>query len=184
MFGNYRTLTFIGLVVILGFFVIRPQWTTIQTLKTGVAEYSEVLANLTSYNDQVQALLRRRDALTPLEMKRLDQFIATDGINTAQVVYNLEQAVLAQQLSLVALHPFEVQRGVGTPLAGSICSADFVTQDIELTVSGTYTAFKKFLTTLETTLEPYTVTYMKFSNEDGSTILSFTIRVRVSAITL
>ncbi len=184
MFGNYRTLTFIGLVIILGFFVISPQWTNIRALQTGVTEYSEVLANLSSYNEQITSLLSRRDSLSVAEVERLNKFIAANGINTAQVVYNLEQETFAHDLSLVAVHPFEVQQGAGVVSAGAVAAADFITQDVELTVSGTYESFKEFAQALETTLEPYTITYIKFSNEDESNIMSFTIRVRVSAITL
>src|SRR3989338_4354753 len=96
MFGNYRTLTYVALVVILGFFVVRPQWSLVQDLRAGVDEYAAVLANISSYNEQI--------------------------------TYNLEQAVYAHGLSLVAVHPFEVQRGAGIVGAGAISAADFVTQ--------------------------------------------------------
>src|SRR3989338_235112 len=184
MFGNYRTLTYIALVVILGFFVVRPQWSLVQDLRAGVDEYAAVLANISSYNEQITSLLRRRDALSVTETNRLQQFIGAEGVQAAQIVYNLEQAVYAHGLSLVAVHPFEVQRGAGIVGAGAISAADFVTQEVELTVSGTYDAFKGFIREIESTLEPYTITYMKFNNENASDILSFTIRVRVSALSL
>src|SRR3989344_2365451 len=179
MFGNYRTLTYVALVVILGFFVVRPQWSLVQDLRAGVDEYAAVLANISSYNEQITSLLRRRDALSVTETNRLQQFIGAEGVQAAQIVYNLEQAVYAHGLSLVAVH-----RGAGIVGAGAISAADFVTQEVELTVSGTYDAFKGFIREIESTLEPYTITYMKFNNENASDILSFTIRVRVSALSL
>lgn len=184
MFANYRILTYITLVVIIGFFAVRPQWGATQTLREAIDEYTVVRDNLSTYNNRLSDIIARRDELTRSEHTRLDSFVGLGGIDPAQAIYNLEQVARAHTLSIQDVHTYEPQRLTGTRrTTAGISANDFITQDFEMSLHGTYAAMKSFIAAIDDSLEPYEVITIKFNNEKGSTLISFTVRIRVSSLT-
>lgn len=184
MLGNYRTITLLISVVLIVLFAAKPQYDAAQVLSDNIDGYKQVLASLETYNTTLEGLLKNRDSLTIDEKKRLDVMVGKDGIDPAQVIYNIEQAVVRSGLSLQGVHAYEVQRPRSDSRASSgIYDGDFLTQDFEVTMYGSYDSFKRLLAMIEYSLEPYTVVYVKFTNEESSSLMSFTIRVRAHSLT-
>lgn len=184
MFGTYRTVSLFAAIIIIGIFVIRPQFQSAQAVQASIDEYTTTLTSIDTYNQRLSDLIKKRDALSEEDRARIDALSGANGINPAQVLYNLEQATLRSGMSLDGVHVYDVQRTSNerASVQGGIQASDFMTQDFELTASGSYTAIKRLLNAIEGSIEPYTVVYLKFANEHEASLMTFTIRVRVYAL--
>lgn len=185
MFGTYRTLSLFGAILIIALFVIKPQFESAQTVQASIDEYTMTLQSIDTYNTTLAVLIKKRDALSAEERARIDALAGAGGINPAQVVYNLEQAIQKSGMSLDGMHVYDVQRAQSdsrVPGQSGISASDFLTQDFEITTSGSYSAIKKLLNTIEGSIEPYTVTYLKFVNEHEASLMTYTLRIRVYAL--
>ncbi len=184
MFGTYRTLSLFIAIIVIGLFVIKPQFQSAQMVQASIDEYTTTLESIDTYNSRLTELIQKRDALSEEERVRIDALAGANGINPAQVAYNLEQAVRRSGMSLDGLHVYEMQRSAEdrTGSQGVIQASDFTTQDFEITTSGSYAAIKRLLNIIEGSIEPYTVVYLKFANEHEASLLTFTLRVRVYAL--
>lgn len=172
------------------FSFIMPTFADIRAVQDETSEYALALENAYQSKQRLDALVNTLEDYSAQERYRLDLFIPAE-IDIARLSYDLEMMIERQGLFL---NTFTVEDEVKIPDPVSTSAAlsdspeeEFGTtiaeertvasQDIALSVSGTYAQFKAFLGQVEQSAQLLDVVKVSFENTD-SDIIQFEITLR------
>lgn len=164
--------------VLIFFFYINPTYTTdIATLQSEIESDNQAHAAALSFTDHANQLAAARDAIAPSDMDRLNGFLP-DAVNNVQVILDLDNLAKRSGLQLQKINPINpvaastIGPGAGagdTPL-GSV--------DISMTVTGSYDAFRAFLSGVEGSLRLLDVRQLSITGSDKH-IYSYDMIIRL-----
>lgn len=211
-------------ILIIAFFV-RPMFSEIGVVQAETAQYKEAVAKAVEFNRLLGSLLAQKDAISALELERLDAMVPRTGIDEVKALDDLQAlanehnmvlediSVQAEQLPQTTdaaggagmgmegdpammdpalepgMEPGMVEPGfetgfegeMGVPPTQSFDASQLVTQDIELSLVGTYEQFQDFLGGLERSLVFMEVTNLSVEEGEGE-LTDYQVTVRLFAL--
>lgn len=171
----------------------RPTWNgPISDLRDRIDSYDAALVAAERFAEKEAELTRARAAIPPESLARLQAFLP-DGVDNVQLILDLD-ALAAR--SGVTLSDFDIKglEGEGTtdgatptiptqpvvPNARGVLSDSSPIDSVELTMSatGSYTAFRRFLTGIEQSLRPMDLVSLSVDeSETGVYTYDLTLRI-------
>jgi hypothetical protein len=165
------------LLIAIGIFIgyVRPTYAgSITDLRTQVTQYNAALDAADRYNTREAELAAERNKLPPDALARLATFLP-DGIDNVRMILDL--TALASR-SGVGLSGFTVTGGAPADGSGLQNGSPVDSVDLSVTATGTYSAFRTFLTGIETSLRPMDVMNLKVkASATGVYTYAMTLRI-------
>ena len=167
-----RLLPFVTILIAVGLFFgyINPTYTgSVAAERAEIASYDNALAAAEAFAKKENDLLAERNSVPAEGIKRLEVFLP-DGVDNVQLILDLD--ALANR-SGIKLSDFEMDVAKATSGAGQ--SAGTLPLDpqtpieslsLEVSATGTYEAFRTFLTGVETSLRPLDLVSMEVQDSD------------------
>ena len=172
---------FAGLLII--FFFVRPLYAQIGEVQAEADQYTETVRKVQEFNQLLNGLVAQRNAVSVTDLERLEAFVPHGDIDEVAALVDLE--ALAEANGLIFQ---EVKVGVigedGAPeddyqddgqiepetVSQGFDASEFLTQDIDFTVVGTYDQFRSFLEGLEQSLVLMEVMKLTFTIGEGELV--------------
>jgi hypothetical protein len=166
-----RLLPIAFMVIAVGIFFgyVRPLWTgEISASRTQISNYNKALEAASNFTAQEAKLETARNNIPQADLDRVEAFLP-DGVNNVQLILDLN--ALASRTGMV-LSNFGTDASVngsadsGGGSSGSFGSSRNPVDSLTLTVTGTgtYDAFRSFLSGVEQSLRPLDVTSLTVSD--------------------
>lgn len=175
------------LLLALGLFFgyIQPTWAgSIASKKSQITSYESALAAADRYKSKEAQLTTARNSIPPESIARLNSFLP-DSIDNVQIILDLD-ALAAR--SGVKLSNFDIKSTsastevAGDPATGGLQAGSVIdSAEITLTVTGTYTAFRGFLSQIEQSLRMLDV--VNISVKDSKTgVYGYDLTIRIYSL--
>lgn len=186
---------FVAASVLLGVLYVRPEWQRFRA-------FSQEIAGLEEISGEFDALISNRDKLLGIvnsvskeDLARLDQMLPqgprTSDFLTALEALAAENGVSLRRIDLVAPDTEKAESSYARPPAGALSpqprptagagagrdKGEVEALPFSIQVSGSYSAFKKFLGALERSLRLIDVEEISFSAERGDN-MEFSLKAK------
>ena len=165
------------LLIAIGIFLgyVRPTYAgPIAALRMQVAQYNAAHDAADKYNTREAELAADRNKLSPDALTRLTTFLP-DGVDNVRMILDL--TALAAR-SGVGLSGFTISGGGQSSDSGLQNNSLVDSVDLSVTATGTYSAFRTFLTGIETSLRPMDVMDLKVkASATGVYTYAMTLRI-------
>jgi hypothetical protein len=188
-----QTILQIALLLISGvavFSFVMPTFSEIRGVQDETAEYALALENAYQSKQRLDSLVNTMEGYSAQEQYRLDLFIPNE-IDIVRLSYDLEMLIEKQGLFLNTFTVEDEEKipdPVSTSAALSDSAADefgtaiteertVASQDMVISLSGTYPQFKAFLASVEQSAQLIDVVSVSFENTD-SDIIQFEVTLR------
>ncbi|MBX2866378.1 hypothetical protein KTR10_00225 [Candidatus Kaiserbacteria bacterium] len=183
---------FVGLLVI--FFFVRPLFSQIGDLQAEADQYEETVRKVQEFNARLDELVAKRNALSIGDLERLEAFVPHGEIDEVAVLVDLEaladtHGLIFQDVKVGVIGEvdggdelFEVGGQVEPEtVSPGFDASEFLTQDIDFAVVGTYDQFRGFLEDLEQSLVLMEIMKLSFSIGEGE-LVEYEFKVRLFGI--
>ena len=183
-----RILPVLAILIVIGLFFgyIEPTYTgQIAEAKTQIASYNAALAAASQFNQKENQLIAEQNQIPAASLQRLGSYLP-DGVDNVQLILDLNS--LAAR-SGVQLSGFQVtnnstapnssaSQGAGTTVPALNSGGTTQTLNLSVTASGTYSAFRTFLSASEQSLRPMDVTALSL-NDSATGVYTYQITYRI-----
>jgi hypothetical protein len=169
--GLFSQISMIVLAVGIGIFLIKPTFDDIQTMQDEITKFQEQRQTIDEVNAQLASLVARLESVSADDQRRLLTYIP-DQIDTLAVPRKLQS--MAQQTGLIfqTVSYEEVNNELVTQAEKENNTAFPVPHEFSLTVEGSYSQIKDFLSLLEQNDSPLEVRQLTISSVDGNFLTS------------
>jgi len=144
-------------------------------LSAGVDQYKAALTAADRYDAREAELASERDQLAPDALSRLTTFLP-DGVDNVRMILDL--TALAGR-SGISLSGFSIRDGSQSASGSGLASGSLVDSvDLSVTATGTYGAFRSFLTGIETSLRPMDLINLDVKGS-ATGVYTYTLTLRI-----
>jgi hypothetical protein len=178
-----RLIPVIGFLIALGLFFgyINPTVTgPIAAIRLEIAEYDRALEAAARFKEKEAELAADRAAIPPESLVRLEAFLP-DGVDNVQLILDLDALASRTGLVLDDFQTTEAQQNApAEATSGIVVPTDAPIDSIELsaTGTGTYEAFRTFLSASEISLRPLDLTNLELkTSQNGVYTYGMTFRL-------
>ena len=186
-----RILPFLALLIVIGLFFgyINPTYTgQIAQAKDQIASYNNALSAAAQFNQKENQLIAQQNQIPASGIQRVESYLP-DGVDNVQLILDLNSLAARSGLSLsnftvsnnsTAANSSSNAASPGTGTSVPALNAGGMTNslDLSVTATGTYSAFRTFLSAAEQSLRPMDVTSL--SIQDSATgVYSYQITFRI-----
>ncbi len=187
MRGTLTPVLSIAVSVLVYFFFIQPRYEEVLQVKEDITAHEDALAKYLEFNNEVRALLAKRDSVSRSDRERLDLLIPSK-IDTTRLLVDLESLARTNGLlfgdvdiSGDAANPVITGNAEGSVDLSAISLDSLETADISFGVIGTYTQFKQFMDAVTQSLPLFEVTEIQLEVGE-ETFQQFKVTIRTYAI--
>jgi hypothetical protein len=183
-----RFLPFLALILAIGIFFayIHPTYVnTIEPLQAEIKSDNDALAGAEKFHDKENELTQEQKAIPQDQLERLEKFLP-NGVDNVQLILDLD-ALAAR--SGIQLSNFDVKQSSDaqstTTSSFSVLSqnagsgAGTGSLDLSMNATGTYSAFRKFLSGIEHSLRPLDVIELTVSNTAVPGVYNYAMTIRL-----
>lgn len=185
MFKTLTPILSIVIAVALFFFFTKPMFAEIGAIQDETDEYRQAVEKATLFNETLQDLVNRRNALTAHQMERLEALVP-DSIDQVKALVDIEAIIRSHGMlfgnidvedTVVADDVAPVER-VGVR---NISEDDFVTSHITFEFIGTYEQFRAALADIEKSLVMLEIIEISFE-ATGVELQQYSVTARLHAL--
>jgi len=170
-----RVIPFIIIVLAIGLFIgyIRPTWDgQVAEAQTEIANYNSALDAASRFSAKEAALETERNQLPQDQLDRLNAFLP-DSVNNIQLILDLNALAARSGVTLSNFATSETPNASEDPTQAASANGAFTgaaspvdSLTLTLSASGTYSAFRTFLSGIEASLRPLDVTALSVTDSD------------------
>jgi len=181
-----------GLLII--FFFVRPMYAQIGQLQEEADQYEETVQKVQEFNALLDSFLAKRNAILVRDLERLETFVPHGEIDEVGALVDLEALASAHGLIFRNVKVGVIGESDNTDelddasgqiepevVSQGFDASEFLTQDIDFSVIGTYNQFRSFLEDLEESLVLMDLTKISFTVSEGE-LTQYDMTVRLFAI--
>lgn len=164
--------------ILAGFFVTKPLYEDITTLRGDISQYKQAIEKGKAFNEKLKVLVDARNALAPEDVARLSKMIP-DTIDPARLIIELD--TLAKKAGTAGIHTIKTADAKATEASSRDDRAGVRLYDsvpVNFVISATYEQFTQFLKGVESNLRLIDITALTFVPSETSSVYDFSVTVR------
>ncbi len=166
MFKSLTPILSILIAIVLFVFFTKPLFQEVNAINTEVAQYSETINQYEKFKSDLNRLKQAKSTVRTTDRERVDAMIPDEADNT-QTLVDLEAMATSQDLLFGNISVEETEfstEATQTDLSvADSFSRDLVSHTITFEVIGTYSQFKEFLKSIESSLTFMEITGISLS---------------------
>jgi|GEM_PF-759876 len=183
---------FVGILVI--FFFVRPLFSQIGEVQAEVDQYEETVRKVQEFNALLDNLVAQYNALSVSDLERLEAFVPHGEIDEVAALVDIEaladvHGLIFQSVKVGVIGEDDGEDGdfeeggqvEPETVSPGFDASEFLTQDIDFTVVGSYDRFRGFLEDLEQSLVLMEIMKLSFSIGEGE-LVEYEFKVRLYGI--
>jgi hypothetical protein len=164
------------------FFYINPTYTgQIAQAKNQIASYNSALAAASQFNQKESQLMTEENAIPSASIQRIEEYLP-DGVNNVQLILDLNSLASRSGITLsnfsVVQNATTTASSDGTTLPALNAASETNSLDVSVAASGTYSAFRTFLSAAEQSLRPLDVTSLSI-NDSSTGVYTYQVTFRI-----
>lgn len=159
---------FLGLAFYTGFYLIKPEWGKIESLKAETASYKETLENIEKMQDLRDELLDEYNSISDADKNKLENMFS-NSLNEGELMLMFSELAKSSSLVVSDINLEGVREQSSSVVLGRK-NESYVPYNLSIQAVGSYGAFKSFLKNMEKSLLIIDVSNISLSpqNSEGA----------------
>lgn len=191
MFKTLTPILSVLVAIAIFFLYVRPEFEEIRLIQDEANEYREAVAKAAEFNQLLNSLLAKRNAIGARELERLEALLP-DSTNQIRAVIDIEQLAEQHEVALGSISvqldgvvDLDVDAVGGDDIADldrlNITRDDFETSDISFNITATYDQMKDFIQDLERSLVLMELMNLTFASQEGD-LQEYNLTIRLFSV--
>jgi hypothetical protein len=183
-----KLLPVLAILIVIGLFFgyIDPTYTgQIAEAKSQIASYNSALAAAAQFNQKENQLIAEQNQISAASIQRVETYLP-DGVNNVQLILDLNSLAARSGLQLSGFTVSNnstaanssASQGAGTAVPALNSGDTTASLDLSVSGTGTYAAFRTFLSAVEQSLRPMDVTQLSI-NDSTTGVYTYQMTLRI-----